>query len=156
MMRFFTTIFLFLLAICCEAKLINVDVGNGGIIFRPSTIIADVGDQVQFLFYNVSLFLTFPFSLFFLSSFGVFQESKYVDEANILRIYFQNHSVVQSNFIDPCTPIKNAFYSGFIVADGDGPAKDSFVITVKTKETLWFYCSQGGHCQYGMSGAINA
>lgn len=48
-----TILGLLTLPFCVEAKLINVDVGNGGIIFEPSTVVADIGDQVQFRFYNV-------------------------------------------------------------------------------------------------------
>jgi hypothetical protein len=37
-------------------KVVSVDVGNGGLVFSPETIVAEKGDQVQFTFYpTVSL-----------------------------------------------------------------------------------------------------
>ncbi|MCJ1484704.1 hypothetical protein MMC06_004877 [Schaereria dolodes] len=102
------------------AKTITVSVGDGGkLLYVPSTVFADIGDEVQFEFYP------------------------------------QNHSVVQAAFDAPCQPISNnAFYSGYVPSQG-GEASTSFVLTINDTTPLWFYCSQGKHCQNGMVGVIN-
>jgi hypothetical protein len=67
--------------------------------------------------------------------------------------------VVQSSFDKPCEPLTDGsgIFSGFNFATSQGEAPDVFVFTVKSKEPLWYYCSQtvGNHCQSGMSGVIN-
>jgi plastocyanin len=71
----------------------------------------------------------------------------------------KNHTVVQSSFDKPCEPLTDGsgIFSGFNFATSQGEAPDVFVFTVKSKEPLWYYCSQtvGNHCQSGMSGVIN-
>jgi len=47
----------------------------------------------------------------------------------------------------------NAFYSGFMPTDQMGQI--TYTIQVKDTNPVWFYCSQGKHCQNGMVGAIN-
>ena len=69
----------------------------------------------------------------------------------------QNHSVVQSNFTNPCQPMANGFSSGFVPS----AANDSgalFEIPVVNTSPIWFYCAQtkGNHCQSGMVGSVNA
>jgi hypothetical protein len=78
----------------------------------------------------------------------------------------QNHSVVQSTFDQPCVPIQNiqanktdAFFSGFMPTNASlGATTNVLTYTIHIKDTkpVWFYCSQGKHCQAGMVGAINA
>ncbi|KAK3077185.1 hypothetical protein LTS18_010992 [Coniosporium uncinatum] len=104
-----------------------IKAGNqaGGLVFEPNSVTANVGDMVQFQFYP------------------------------------KNHSVAQSNFANPCMPIQmsdaaaaaNAFYSGFMPTDRMGQL--TYTIQVKDTNPIWFYCSQGKHCQNGMVGAIN-
>jgi plastocyanin len=69
--------------------------------------------------------------------------------------YPMKHSVVQAAFATPCQPMDNGFYSGFMpVASGMG--NETFMITVEdATKPIWFYCSQGKHCQSGMVGVIN-
>ena len=77
----------------------------------------------------------------------------------------QNHSVVQSTFDNPCVPIQNimsnktdAFFSGFMptAAAANSSQFLTYTIRVPDDKPIWFYCSQGKHCQDGMVGAINA
>lgn len=78
----------------------------------------------------------------------------------------QNHSLVQSNFANPCIPIQNiqpnvtdAFFSGFMPNNstfGSTSNVPTYTIRVKDTKPIWFYCSQAKHCQAGMVGAINA
>lgn len=73
---------------------------------------------------------------------------------------------MQSTFDQPCIPIQNvmpnktdAFYSGFMPATPEEVAAGNiltYTIRVKDTKPIWFYCSQGQHCQNGMVGAINA
>lgn len=75
-----------------------------------------------------------------------------------LLTHFQNHTVTQSSFKDPCHPLSSGgFFSGF-VPTMDSPSGTTFTITVTDTKPIWFYCSQtkGAHCQAGMVGAINA
>ena len=78
----------------------------------------------------------------------------------------QNHSVVQSNFNNPCVPIQNvqpnvtnAFFSGFMPTTASSTATSqvlTYTIRVNDAKPIWFYCAQAKHCQGGMVGAINA
>jgi hypothetical protein len=53
----------------------------------------------------------------------------------------------------------DAFYSGFMPTNATfGTTSNvlTYTIHVKDEKPMWFYCSQGKHCQAGMVGAINA
>jgi hypothetical protein len=73
---------------------------------------------------------------------------------------------VQSTFDQPCVPIQNimpnktdAFFSGFMPANATSIAAGNlltYTIRVMDTKPIWYYCSQGQHCQAGMVGAINA
>jgi hypothetical protein len=69
----------------------------------------------------------------------------------------KNHTVTQSSFDNPCHPLENGFFSGFVPTTAS-PSSTSFTITVNDTKPIWFYCGQttGNHCQSGMVGAINA
>ncbi|KAF2195992.1 Cupredoxin [Delitschia confertaspora ATCC 74209] len=68
----------------------------------------------------------------------------------------KNHSVAQATFAKPCEPMENGFWSGYIPTTS-GVASDAFVYKVtNASKPIWFYCTQGKHCQNGMVGAINA
>ncbi|KAI1118133.1 Cupredoxin [Nemania sp. NC0429] len=74
-----------------------------------------------------------------------------------------NHSVVQSNFDNPCTPIQGhvanatGFFSGYMDVAASASSGQIPVYTVEVKDTkpLWVYCSQGKHCQAGMVMVVN-
>jgi len=73
-----------------------------------------------------------------------------------------NHSVVQSTFDNPCEPIKmhtgtEGFYSGYQLVKAS-EAMDmipTYTIMVKDEKPMWVYCSQGQHCQNGMTMVVN-
>ncbi|KAF2827881.1 Cupredoxin [Ophiobolus disseminans] len=110
--------------------IVQVGGPNGSLAFYPNNIVAQAGDLVQFQFHP------------------------------------KNHSVVQSTFDQPCVPIQNiqanktdAFFSGFMPTNASAAATSNvltYTIRVKDAKPVWFYCSQGKHCQAGMVGAINA
>jgi len=72
-----------------------------------------------------------------------------------------NHTVTQSSFTDPCTPLQGGFDSGFVFippANVSTPPTWSLTITDDTKP-IYFFCQQllpSPHCSSGMVGAINA
>lgn len=41
------------LASLAAAKIVPVEVGEGGLVFKPASVTADVGDIVQFNFYRL-------------------------------------------------------------------------------------------------------
>ena len=55
----------------------------------------------------------------------------------------------------------DAFWSGFMpttaAAGGNGTVggKLTYTIRVMNSNPIWYYCSQGRHCQGGMVGTIN-
>jgi len=70
-----------------------------------------------------------------------------------------NHTVTQSSFAAPCTPLEGGFDSGwvFINATTTSPPEWNLTITNDAKP-IWFYCKQlqkSPHCLAGMVGAIN-
>ncbi|GAW03788.1 Cupredoxin [Lentinula edodes] len=70
----------------------------------------------------------------------------------------KNHSVVQSSFPEPCTPLVDGFNLGFHPVDANvtGP---SFSITINNTSPIWGYCAQTNpvsHCGSGMVFSINA
>ncbi|KAI0684055.1 hypothetical protein BC835DRAFT_1391750 [Cytidiella melzeri] len=73
----------------------------------------------------------------------------------------KNHTVTQSSFADPCTPLQAGFNSGFQpVAANVTSGFPVFTVPVLQKTPIWFYCAQGAgtnasHCGKGMVGAIN-
>ncbi|KAJ4362654.1 hypothetical protein N0V95_001362 [Ascochyta clinopodiicola] len=109
---------------------IQVGGPNGSLAFYPNNVKANAGDMIQFQFHP------------------------------------KNHSVVQSTFDNPCVPIQNimsnktdAFYSGFMPTTTPINSTSqllTYTIRVPDDKPIWFYCSQGKHCQEGMVGAINA
>ncbi|KAK6346398.1 hypothetical protein TWF730_010724 [Orbilia blumenaviensis] len=100
---------------------------DGKPVFEPAEIQAEVGDLIQFQFHPM------------------------------------NHSVVRASFADPCIPIEDSpagngtvgFFSGFMPVAESAEVMPTFTIRVENDKPIWFYCSQGRHCQAGMVGAIN-
>jgi len=109
-----------------QVQVVQVSDSNGTLAFTPNDITAAPGTMVQFQFHPM------------------------------------NHSVVQSTFDNPCEPISNitpnvtGLFSGFMPVPKTG-ATSTPVYTVMVNNTtpVWFYCSQGKHCQSGMVGVIN-
>lgn len=100
---------------------------DGKPVFEPAEIRAEVGDLIQFQFHPL------------------------------------NHSVVRASFADPCMPIEDSpagngtegFFSGFMPVAESAEVMPTFTIRVENDKPIWFYCSQGRHCQAGMVGAVN-
>jgi len=72
----------------------------------------------------------------------------------VFHFYPGKHSVAESSFDSPCAPLANGFYSGYLDSNS-GESETTFVVTVNDTNPIWFYCSQGNHCQNGMVGVIN-
>ncbi|KAI1173196.1 hypothetical protein F4777DRAFT_590026 [Nemania sp. FL0916] len=74
-----------------------------------------------------------------------------------------NHSVVQSNFDNPCEPIQlhapatKGVFSGYMnVAAGAATGQiPVWTMPVTNSTPVWIYCSQGMHCQKGMVLVLN-
>ncbi|KAG8940697.1 hypothetical protein FRC04_005078 [Tulasnella sp. 424] len=65
-----------------------------------------------------------------------------------------SHSVTQSTFAAPCTPMAGGFNSGLMATQlqSGGPTYD---VMVNSTDPIWVYCEQVGHCQGGMVFAAN-
>ncbi|KAI1293310.1 hypothetical protein F5Y03DRAFT_331271 [Xylaria venustula] len=74
-----------------------------------------------------------------------------------------NHSVVQSNFDNPCTPIQahvanaTGMFSGYmnVAASANTGMIPVYTMEVTTTTPIWLYCSQGQHCEKGMVMVVN-
>jgi len=59
------------------------------------------------------------------------------------------HSVVESSFDQPCSPMTGGF------SVGAQSKMINFTVNIMDTGTHWFYCSVPGHCNSGMVGVIN-
>jgi len=70
-----------------------------------------------------------------------------------------NHSVTQSSFAAPCTPLAGGFDSGWILIESATTPLPQWNLTITDDSTpLWFFCKQllpSPHCNVGMVGGIN-
>ncbi|WEW55533.1 hypothetical protein PRK78_000964 [Emydomyces testavorans] len=68
----------------------------------------------------------------------------------------QNHTVSQSTFDQPCMRMGGGLDSGFMPNPNNtvNPAP-TMMFQVTTKEPIWMYCRQMGHCQKGMVFSLN-
>ncbi|MCJ1469938.1 hypothetical protein MMC07_008582 [Pseudocyphellaria aurata] len=104
---------------------VKVSNKKGELTFTPSTLKAAKGSLVQFQFYP------------------------------------KKHSIVESTFDDPCVPINQVkpevpgFFSGFMPVQADDATLPTYTIVINDTKPIWYYCSQGDHCQDGMVGVIN-
>lgn len=85
-----------------------------------------------------------------------------VPSGGIIEFHFYTgaHSVAQSAFDSPCTPLDAAagngtagFFSGPQRVE-EGQSNNVFRV-VSTGNPMWYYCATGSHCQNGMVGVIN-
>ena len=89
-------------------------------------------------------------------------DSVTVARGQIIEFHFFTgaHSVAQSAFDSPCTPLNatagngtEGFFSGSQqVSSGEGA---NVFRVVSTGTPMWFYCATQRHCQNGMVGVIN-
>lgn len=71
-----------------------------------------------------------------------------------------NHTVTQSSFAKPCVPISQTsnvtgVYSGFMPVKAADTNTPTYTMMVNDTKPIWLYCSQGKHCQSGMTMVIN-
>ncbi|RPA86587.1 hypothetical protein BJ508DRAFT_204083 [Ascobolus immersus RN42] len=77
------------------------------------------------------------------------------------QFYPRNHSIAQSSFDSPCSPLAQSattgagFWSGFMPVTAEDTMMPVFTIDVNSTAPMWFYCATGKHCQNGMVGVIN-
>ncbi|KAI0692992.1 Cupredoxin [Cerioporus squamosus] len=89
-----------------------------------------------------------------------------VGDTVTFRFASKNHTVTQSSFANPCTPLGESsanglagFDSGFMPVAADASDLPEFTITVNDTAPIWVYCKQtnpASHCKQGMVLAINA
>ncbi|KAI1210481.1 uncharacterized protein F4807DRAFT_68101 [Annulohypoxylon truncatum] len=91
-------------------------------------------------------------------------DSVTADVGDMLQFQFRggNHSVAQSNFDNPCSPIADhtnttGIFSGYqpVAASQAMGMIPTYTVMVAAKTPLWFYCSQAKHCQAGMVMVVN-
>lgn len=79
-----------------------------------------------------------------------------VGDTVVFHFFPGQHDVSQGDYNSPCNPLKDGFYSGFIVPDsGSGEADKIFTIKINNTDPIWLYCSETAHCQNGMVAVIN-
>lgn len=71
-----------------------------------------------------------------------------------------NHTVTQSTFDNPCQPVSmhsnvSGIYSGFMPVAASASMTPTYTIMVNDTKPMWLYCSQGKHCQNGMTMVVN-
>jgi len=71
-----------------------------------------------------------------------------------------NHTVTQSAFDTPCKPVSETsnttgVFSGFMPVTAQDTSVPVYTIEVTGTTPMWFYCSQGKHCQAGMVMVVN-
>jgi len=64
------------------------------------------------------------------------------------------HSVTQSTFADPCSPLTGSSGTGF--DSGLTSAKQFTLQVTDDTQPVWFFCKSPTHCGMGMVGSINA
>ncbi|KAG8907545.1 hypothetical protein FRB99_003703 [Tulasnella sp. 403] len=82
----------------------------------------------------------------------------YPEVGDTLRFSFRikNHTVTQSSFENPCTPLPGGFTSGFRpVPDTQTDNFPYFDLQVKDKNPIYIHCEQINHCPTGMVFAAN-
>jgi len=68
----------------------------------------------------------------------------------------KNHTVTQSSFAQPCSPLAGGFDSGFVPIDASATTfGTTATYVVNDTKPVWVYCKQAGHCQQGMVFAVN-
>jgi len=67
----------------------------------------------------------------------------------------KNHTITQSTFATPCSPMEGGFDSGFTPVAANETKFPLAQLTVTDTNPIWIYCRQTGHCQQGMVMAIN-
>jgi len=121
-------------------------------ILKFSTVLATAAVQVTAIQHNVTVggVTGLVFTPQFLNAV----------EGDTIFFTFQqkNHTVTQSTFASPCSPLDGGFDSGFIPVSADntnGPFPAAQFRVRNSTEPVWAYCRQGNHCKQGMVFAVN-
>ncbi|KAF8333923.1 uncharacterized protein EI90DRAFT_3015016 [Cantharellus anzutake] len=120
----------------------------------PKTHLVNVGPNGQ-LVYDP------PLSMFYFPD--VPHPRQFTNKGDVVKFIFhpKNHTVTESSFDSPCSKLRDShgrnigFDSGFQPVDPIHPVEKIVSVRVLTKDPLWFYCRQTGHCSKGMVFAIN-
>ncbi|KAK7970365.1 hypothetical protein PG996_001206 [Apiospora saccharicola] len=129
---------------------------NGQLRFDPESVIAAVGDIVEFQFHpkNHSVAQSsFAEPCAPLAAAAVPPPS-----ANNGTGYYSAYSRRSHAGSSSGTDADNSpFFGGFDFATMEGPSDNAFQVLVRDTKPVWFYCPQpmGAHCTNGMSGVIN-
>ncbi|ROT36401.1 hypothetical protein SODALDRAFT_325743 [Sodiomyces alkalinus F11] len=98
-------------------------------------------------------------------TFRFYPEKITAPEGSVVQFQFiaGNHTVTQSNFDNPCTPLGLVNPEAVGIRSGFQPVQASanmgqlpvFNVWINDTRPIWLYCAQGAHCQNGMSMVIN-
>ncbi|KAF9484795.1 hypothetical protein BDN70DRAFT_56073 [Pholiota conissans] len=70
-----------------------------------------------------------------------------------------NHTVTQSSFDNPCSPLAGGFDSGIVINSNsnssNAPSPMWTIRITNSSEPIYFHCETGDHCKDGMVGVIN-
>ncbi|KAK7940944.1 uncharacterized protein PG986_013331 [Apiospora aurea] len=129
---------------------------NGQLRFEPESVVAAVGDIVEFQFHPKNHSVA---------------QSSFAEPCAPLAIpaalpppanatgYSSNSPYPRRSHAGRGSAAADAypFFAGFDFATVEGPANHAFQVLVKDTKPIWFYCPQptGAHCTNGMSGVIN-
>ncbi|KAK9483637.1 hypothetical protein V1527DRAFT_261738 [Lipomyces starkeyi] len=106
-------------------KVHNISVGEGALDYTPNSVIASVGDYVQFTFLT--------------GTHAVAQAS------------YDSPCTPYSDSTEGAG--NNGIYSGLISPFTNYSPK--YTIRINSTDPIWFYCPEAYHCQSGMVGVIN-
>ncbi|EEH50534.1 uncharacterized protein PADG_06613 [Paracoccidioides brasiliensis Pb18] len=92
-----------------------------------------------------------------------YPDSLKVEPGSMVQFQFhpKNHSVSQSTWEQPCSPIgasngsHPAIRSGFLPVLPDAAQMPVFTVMVHDSNPIWLFCGQTNHCQNGMVMVIN-
>ena len=66
-----------------------------------------------------------------------------------------NHTVTQSTFANPCTPLAGGADSGFQEVIATGKETTIRLPVPAATAPIWMFCKQGNHCSQGMVGLVS-
>ncbi|KLJ07120.1 hypothetical protein EMPG_17390, partial [Blastomyces silverae] len=88
-----------------------------------------------------------------------YPDSLTVEPGSMVQFQFHpaNHSVAQSTFEDPCSPMSDGtgIRSGFLPVSADAADMPVFTVMINDTDPVWLFCGQNNHCQNGMVMVIN-
>lgn len=120
------------------AKTISIGVGEGGLVFKPESVTADVGDLLQFSFYprNHSV-----------------AQGSFSSPCQPLAggVYSGFVPVAAGKGVCP-QEINRSSQSTF---QADCIQNSTFQVTVNSTDPIYLYCSQVEHCEKGMAMIVN-